>query len=537
MATSKPKFIFVTGGVISSLGKGLTASSLALLLKKRGLKVKCLKMDPYLNVDPGTMSPIQHGEVFVTDDGAETDLDLGNYERFTGENVSSDQNITTGKIYEQVLAKEREGKYLGATVQVIPHITDEIKNHIYKIAKGVDVLITEVGGTVGDIESLPFLEAIRQVKFDLAEDSVCYIHVTLVPFIKAAGELKTKPTQHSVQELRRIGIQPDCIMCRTDRNLPKNIKQKLALFTNLHPSSIFENRDTDSIYQLPLDLNKDGLDQKVCQLLNIKKNKVDLKSWSKFVSRIRSPKKIVQIAMVGKYVENQDSYVSLNEALKHSAAFLNAKLELTFIDSEIINKSSKKIYKHFENIDGILVPGGFGSRGVNGKIKTIKFAREQNIPFLGICLGMQLAVVEFARNVAGITKAHSSEFVKNKFNVIDFIDGQKEVKKGASMRLGAYDCSLVKNTLAFYIYEKSKISERHRHRLEVQNKFLADLKSSGLIVSGVNKKKNLVEIIELENHPWFLGCQFHPEFKSRPEASHPIFDSFLQAAIKFNKKY
>ena len=531
--------IFITGGVISSLGKGLTGASLALLLKKRGLKVKQIKMDPYLNVDPGTMSPFQHGEVFVTEDGAETDLDLGHYERFTNQNVIRAQNITSGQIYESVINKERQGKYLGGTVQVIPHITGEIKERIYKIAQGTDITLVEVGGTVGDIESLPFLEAIRQVQFELGTEHVCFIHMTLVPFIETAGEIKTIPTQHSVQELRRIGIQPDILVCRSDRVLPDDIKNKIALFANMKVDNVMTARNVDPIHKIPLELHKEGLDKRVCHKFRIKTAQPDLKTWKKFVSQIVNPDKKVRIAVVGKYIENKDSYMSLNEALIHGAAENGAQLKVDYIDSEIFEK---KRFDNIENIneilgdcDGVLVPGGFGDRGIEGKVKAIQWARVKKVPFLGICLGMQLASIEFARNVCGLKKAHSGEFfedtkARSQF-VIDFMTGQKTVNKGASMRLGAYSCQIKKNTLAYKAYKKVKISERHRHRLEFQNKFMKKLEKNGMIFGGINKEHDLVEVIELKEHPWFLACQYHPEFKSRPERPHPLFRDFIKASL------
>ena len=542
------KVIFVTGGVISSLGKGLSSASLALLLKKRGLKIRQLKMDPYLNVDPGTMSPFQHGEVFVTEDGAETDLDLGHYERFTDENLSRSQNITTGQVYESVLAKERRGEYLGGTVQIIPHITNEIKNHILNLGKGVDVLLVEVGGTVGDIESLPFLEAARQIRYDVGRENVCYLHLTLVPYIATAGELKTKPTQHSVQELRRIGIQPDILICRSDRSIPVEIRAKIGLFANLPTESVVAAPDVDTIYQLPISFYQEGLDEKILSRLGLKSKKADLKNWTQFVERIRHPQKTVTIGVVGKYTDLKESYKSLGEALIHAAAASDAALNVKYIDAEKLEDSKfdgvENRSSFFEGIQGFLVPGGFGGRGVEGKIRAIQYAREKQIPFFGICLGMQLMAVEFARNVCGIEKAHSEEFEENskkrpgkintqikKTRVIHFMEHQKDSSKGGTMRLGAYDCRLQARSLAHAAYKRNLISERHRHRLEFNNPFKKKFEKLGIRFSGINPQAGLVEIMELTGHPWYLGCQFHPEFKSRPEKSHPLFREFIRASI------
>lgn len=529
------KIIFITGGVISSLGKGLCGSSLALLLKRRGLKIKQIKMDPYLNVDPGTMSPFQHGEVFVTEDGAETDLDLGNYERFTDQCLSAEQNITSGQIYERVIAKERKGEYLGGTVQVIPHITNEIKERISKVSKGSDVTIVEVGGTVGDIESLPFLEAIRQLRFDLGDKNVCYVHVTLVPYISTAGEMKTKPTQHSVQELRRIGIQPDIILCRADRDFSDDIKDKIALFANMCPNQVIKGLNVDSIYKVPLELYKEGLSDKVCKRLSIKSKAPQLKSWKEFIRKLDNPKREVNIAMVGKYVDYSDSYSSLNESLLHAAVFHQAKLNIHYINSEIFEKKSNLSMKAREKIlgscDAILIPGGFGKRGVLGMIYAAEYARVNNVPYFGICLGMHIAAIEFARNVLGKPKADSAEFTKKGDLVIDYMYGQKKAQKGGTMRLGAYDCNLKAKSLAQKAYQKKSISERHRHRLEFQNKYKKAMEKKGVVFSGVNPQQNLVEIMELAEHPWFLACQFHPEFKSRPEKAHPLFKDFIKAAL------
>lgn len=537
-----PKIIFVTGGVISSLGKGLSGASLALLLKRRGLSVRQLKMDPYLNVDPGTMSPFQHGEVFVTEDGAETDLDLGHYERFTDQNVSRRNNITTGQIYERVIAKERRGDYLGGTVQVIPHITNEIKEHILEIAMEADVTLVEVGGTVGDIESLPFLEAARQMRFDLGEENVCYVHLTLVPYIGTAGELKTKPTQHSVQELRRIGIQPDILICRTERSLPLDIKSKIGLFANMSANNVIAAQDVDNIYKLPLVFAAEGLDARICRRLHIKTGEPDLNSWNDFIGRITHPTESVTIGIVGKYVDLKESYKSLNEALVHAAAANNAKLTLNYIEAEQLEQdiysSIDRRIEVLHGCDGLLVPGGFGVRGVEGKIRAIEYARVKQIPFFGICLGMQLMAIEFARNVLGMKKAHSGEFVPNpmakthKQLVINYMRGQFSAEKGGTMRLGSYPCRLKAGSNAKLAYKTSMITERHRHRLEFQNSFRRAFESKGMLLTGINPKNNLAEIMELKKHPWFLACQFHPEFKSRPEKAHPLFKAFIGASIK-----
>jgi len=535
------KIVIVTGGVISSLGKGLTAACMAMLLKRRGLKVVQLKMDPYLNVDPGTMSPFQHGEVFVTDDGAETDLDLGHYERFTDESVSKKHNITSGQIYERVLAREREGGYLGATVQVIPHVTNEIKEHIIELAQGYDVALVEIGGTVGDIESLPFLEAVRQLKFDLGPKDVSYVHLTLVPYIATAHELKTKPTQHSVQELRRIGIQPDFLVCRSDRHLAKEARAKIALFSNLSPDRVITAKDVDSIYKLPLVLEADGFDKKLCRSLGlpIKSNKDKMKSWHDFVDRLMNPLSTVNIGVVGKYTGLTESYKSLHEALVHAAAYHRAALKIHYIDAEELESAKFKSVESRASLlnecDGILIPGGFGSRGVAGKIRAIEFAREKDVPTFGICLGMQLMAVEFARHVCGNPKADSGELVSSNRSkvdkIVDFMEGQKDSQKGGTMRLGAYECRLKKGSLAFKAYKKPVVWERHRHRLEFQNKYRKMFEKNGMVLSGNHPKPQLVEILELKGHPWYLGCQFHPEFKSRPENSHPLFRDFIAASL------
>ena len=544
---SKTKFIFVTGGVLSSLGKGLASAAIGALLESRGLTVTIQKLDPYINVDPGTMNPFQHGEVFVTDDGSETDLDLGHYERFTSAELGMNNNFTTGKIYYSVITKERKGEYLGGTVQVIPHITDEIKNSIKLISKGVDIVIVEIGGTIGDIESLPFLEAIRQFKTDAGKDNVLYIHLTLVPYIATAGEVKTKPTQHSVKELRSIGIQPDILLCRTDKFLSNEIKQKIALFCNVDVDAVITAKDVDCIYEVPLVFHKEGLDDKIVELLKIWTRAPRLDVWQEVVKKLKEPKNSVTIAIVGKYVNLTESYKSLNEALYHGGIPNNCRVNIKFFDSEKIDLN--KCRQLFEDIDGILVPGGFGSRGIEGKIYATNFARENNVPFFGICLGMQIAVIEFARNVAGLADADSSEFDKNTpcpviYLMLQWFDERtgtvqkRDVnsEKGGSMRLGAYSCHIKKNTFAFKAYGISDISERHRHRYEFNNIYKEKLEKKGLVISGTSPNEELVEIIELTEHPWFLGCQFHPEFKSRPLKPHPLFTEFIKASLKQAKE-
>jgi len=538
----RSKFIFVTGGVISSLGKGLAAASIGALMECRGLKVTFLKFDPYINVDPGTMNPFQHGEVYVTDDGAETDLDLGHYERYTHVTLSKANNCTTGKIYNSVITKERRGDYLGGTVQVIPHITEEIMSNIRNVANGVDIVITEIGGTVGDIESLPFLEAIRQFKLEAGKENVLYIHVTLVPYIPTAGELKTKPTQHSVKELRSIGIQPDIILCRTDRFLPKEVKAKIALFCNVEEDAVITAKDVESIYEVPVVFHKEGLDEKIVDRLNIWTKTPDLSEWEKIVASTTSPEKTTTIAIVGKYVDLTESYKSLNEAITHGGMANNSRIELLFVDSETL-ETDKDARDHLKSANGIIVPGGFGNRGIEGKIRAIRFSRENNIPFLGICLGMQLAVVEFARHVAGLEEAHSEEFdPKTPHPIIYWMSTWRDQKDnlqrregetplGGTMRLGAYPCVISKPGIAWEAYQTETIHERHRHRYEFNNKYMDILKENGLITSGLSPDKELVEIVELKNHPWFLGCQFHPEFKSLPRAPHPLFVSFIKASI------
>jgi len=530
-----PKYIFVTGGVVSSLGKGIASASIGKLLESRGLKVTLIKCDPYINVDPGTMNPYQHGEVYVTDDGAETDLDLGHYERFTSAKLTKDNNITTGKVYYSVITKERKGDYLGKTVQIIPHITDEIKNGITRIATGknIDVVIVEIGGTVGDIEGLPFLEAIRQLKLELGREYAINIHVTLVPYIKSAGEIKTKPTQHSVGTLREIGIIPDIILCRADREISKEAKEKIALFCNVDKEAVIPTVDVKSIYEVPLNLRKEGLDNLIVRLLHLKCNDGDLSDWeNNVVKRIKCPKLEVTIAVVGKYITLQDTYKSIYEALIHGAISNDTRLLIKKIDSEDIEKNSAD--KYLKAVQGVLVPGGFGYRGIEGKIKAIKYARENNIPFLGICLGMQTAVIEFARNVCSLNNANSTEFNENtKYPVISLLEEQKKVKdKGATMRLGEYECRLAKGSLAHEAYKKNSILERHRHRYEFNDKYSEIMEKKGMMLSGINPGSGLVEIIELKDHPWFVACQFHPEFKSKPDKAHPLFREFVNAALK-----
>ncbi len=525
------KYIFVTGGVVSSLGKGITAASLGRLLKSRGLKVTIQKFDPYINVDPGTLSPYQHGEVFVTDDGAETDLDLGHYERFIDTSLNKNSNVTSGKIYWSVLNKERKGEYDGRTVQVIPHITNEIKSRIKRASKEgeIDVVITEIGGTVGDIESLPFLEAIRQIKYDVGKENVMYVHVTLVPFLSKAGELKTKPTQHSVKELRSIGIQPDVLICRTEMPLSQDLKDKIALFCDLNPSEVIENLDAETIYEIPLMLEKEGLSQLVIDHLHLKCGELDLTEWTNMVEKIKCPKDKVKVALVGKYIELKDAYLSVAEALRHGGIYNDVDVEIDWIHAEDVNDDNCE--ELLKDADGILVPGGFGDRGVDGKICAIKYARENKVPYLGICLGMQLAVVEFARNVVGLKGAHSSELnPSTPYPVIDLMPEQQDIDTlGGTMRLGLYPCKLRKDTKAMDIYGDEIIYERHRHRYEFNNQYRKKLMEKGLVVSGVSPDERLVEIIELKDHPWFVGVQFHPEFKSRPTKAHPLFREFIKA--------
>jgi len=527
------KFIFVTGGVVSSIGKGLASASMGALMEARGLTVTHLKLDPYINVDPGTMSPYQHGEVFVTDDGAETDLDLGHYERFTSTVMSRANNFTTGRIYDAVISKERRGEYLGATIQVIPHITDEIKTRIIDVANKYDVAIVEIGGTVGDIESLPFLEAVRQLKTELGPQNAVSVHVTLVPYIAAAGELKTKPTQHSVKELLALGIQPEILICRTARPLSRDIKQKIAHFTNVPIEAVIAASDVSVIYELPLALHAEGLDDQIVERLNIWSRQPSLKVWHRTVERVKHPTTgTVSIAVVGKYVHLRDSYKSLHEALVHGGIAHGVSVALTYVDSE---RMEQETLEQFANHHAILVPGGFGDRGTEGKIEAIRYARENGVPFLGICLGMQMAVVEFARHVCGLSGADSSEFNPNATDsVIHLMAGQQQVTdKGGSMRLGAYPCRIVAGSLAHKIYGTLELSERHRHRYEVNNAHREVLEKHGLHLSGLSPDGRLVEIVELPNHPYFLGCQFHPEFKSKPHAPHPIFTRFVEEALAY----
>jgi CTP synthase len=526
----KTKYLFVTGGVVSSLGKGLAAASIGALLENRGLEVMHLKLDPYINVDPGTMSPFQHGEVFVTDDGAETDLDLGHYERFTTAKMTRKNNYTTGRIYQNVINRERRGEYLGKTVQVIPHITDEIKAVIREAAGGADILIVEVGGTVGDIESLPFLEAIRQMKYDVGQENAVYAHLTLVPFIAAAGELKTKPTQHSVKELREIGIQPDILLCRSDREIPKEMKDKIALFCNVDPGAVFTAIDVKSIYQVPLELHREGLDDKLAELFNIWSRAPRLEKWEAIAEKVSAPRLgVVRIGVVGKYVELQESYKSLNEALVHGGIASDVKVVSEFVDSTRLEEGDLSALDH---VDAILVPGGFGIRGTEGKILAVRHARARKIPFFGICLGLQMAVIEFGRDVLGLARANSLEFDEQTPDpVVTLMAGQKGVTdKGGTMRLGSYPCQLKEGTLARELYGQELIAERHRHRFEFNNDYRARYEAAGMIFSGVNPELGLVEMIELNNHPHFIGCQFHPEFKSKPFAPHPLFAGFVKAA-------
>lgn len=529
----KSKFIFVTGGVVSSLGKGITAASLGRLLKNRGLKVTLQKFDPYLNVDPGTMSPYQHGEVFVTEDGAETDLDLGHYERFIDESLSQNSNVTTGRIYHSVISKERRGDYLGGTVQVIPHITSEIKEKIKDAARDdVDIVITEIGGTVGDIESLPFLEAIRQMKYDAGANNVLFIHVTLVPFLGKAGELKTKPTQHSVKELRSIGIQPDLIVCRSEKKIPSELKRKIGLFCNVEEEAVIENLDADTLYEVPLLLYKEGLDAIVCKKLNLSCGEPNNTEWENMVEKIKKPKKYVTIGLVGKYVELHDAYLSVVEALSHGGLVHDAEVRIKWISAMEVRRD--RVQEIFDDVDGILVPGGFGERGVEGKIEAITYARENNIPFLGICLGMQAAVIEFARNVLGYEGAHSTEFVPDgKYPVIDLMEEQKDIQGlGGTMRLGKYEAKVEKSSKAYEAYGEEFISERHRHRFEFNNYFVEEFEKAGMKFSGKNPQKNLVEIVEIPQLDWFVAVQYHPELKSRPNRPHPLFVSFVEHSLK-----
>ena len=541
---SKPRYIFITGGVVSSLGKGISAAAIGSLLQARGYSVRIRKLDPYINVDPGTMSPYQHGEVFVTDDGAETDLDLGHYERFTGVPAKQSDNITTGRIYQNVINKEREGDYLGSTVQVIPHVTDEIKSFITKDIGKCDFILVEIGGTVGDIESLPFLEAIRQFGNEIGKKRAIYIHLTLVPFIHTSNEQKTKPTQHSVKELREIGIQPNILLCRCDRSIEANEVDKIALFCNVKSEDVIQALDVKNIYNVPIVYHSEKLDVQVLRHFNIRPNKINLIKWKKIVLSANKVKRNINVGIVGKYTDLPDAYKSLNEALVHGGLINNVGINIHWINSENLN--DKSIKNKFENIHGIIVPGGFGERGISGKIKAIKYARLNKVPFLGICLGLQLAVIEFSKNVLNIRNANSSEFTNTENNVIGLLtewykDGKKEVRSkasdvGGTMRLGSYPCKLKKGSLAFKIYKKSIIHERHRHRYEVNSIYENKLMNKGMIFSGKSPDSMLPEIIEVSTHPWFLGVQFHPELKSRPFMPHPIFKSFISAVKKLSKK-
>lgn len=526
------KYIFVTGGVVSSLGKGITAASLGRLLKARGFKVTIQKCDPYINVDPGTMSPYQHGEVFVTDDGGETDLDLGHYERFTDNNLSKTNNVTTGKVYWSVISKERRGDYLGKTVQVIPHITNEIKQRILRVGaeKQADVVITEIGGTVGDIESLPFLEAIRQLRSDIGRDSVMYIHVTLIPWLDNTGELKTKPTQHSVKELRSIGIQPDVIVCRTHHHLTEEIRDKIALFCDIDSDAVIENTDVRHIYEVPLLLEEQGLGARVCRRLGLPQRSPQLAEWKQMVDKASSLQQMVKIALVGKYVSLQDAYLSVAEALSHGGIANGAIVDITWVDSEQLTEDNCP--QLLADVAGIIVPGGFGDRGIEGKIAACRYARVREIPLFGICLGMQCQVIEYARNVAGLPEAHSSEFAATPHPVIALMEEQQEVnEKGGTMRLGLYPCKVKPGSLLDRVYGSEIIYERHRHRYEFNNKYREMLQKHGLVLSGISPDEQLVEVVEAPDHPWYVGTQFHPEFKSRPNRPHPLFASFIAAAL------
>ena len=531
-----PKYIFVTGGVVSSLGKGIAAASLGRLLVERGLRVTMLKFDPYINVDPGTMSPFQHGEVFVTDDGAETDLDLGHYERFIDRSLSQSNNITTGRIYQNVITKERRGEYLGSTVQVIPHITDEIKSSMRRVAPENDVVIVEIGGTVGDIESLPFLEAIRQFRHEIGRENAVFIHLTLVPYISAAGEVKTKPTQHSVRELMEIGIQPDMLICRTERPLSEDVKRKIALFCNVEFGSVIESRDVPSIYEIPLSFHEQGLDDRVVERLGLSGRKADLARWREMVSRIYAPHGRVRIAVVGKYTELVDSYKSVQESLIHGGISNDTGVDITWISSDLFT-SPERTAQLLEDVDGLLIPGGFGVRGIDGMVAAVRYAREKGIPFFGICLGMQVASIEFARNKCGLEDSHSSEFSPECGNpVISLMESQQHVTDmGGTMRLGAYPARLKPGSLVAHMYGASDVSERHRHRYEFSNAYREVFERNGVRFSGLSPDGSLVELIEIPDHPWFVGCQFHPELRSRPTRPHPLFAGFIGAAVLANQ--
>ncbi|MFW7378320.1 MAG: CTP synthase [Oligoflexus sp.] len=533
----RTKYIFVTGGVVSSLGKGIVAASIGALLENRGLKVSLTKVDPYLNVDPGTMSPFQHGEVFVTDDGAETDLDIGHYERFTSARLTRRNSFSTGQIYDKVLSKERRGDYLGGTVQVIPHVTDQIKENIYGASETADVGIIEIGGTVGDIESLPFLEAIRQIRYDLGEENVLYVHLTLVPYIGAAHELKTKPTQHSVKELRQIGIQPHILVCRADRPLPADLKQKIGLFCNVKAECVIDACDVDSIYKVPMYLHNQGLDQIIVDRLNIWTRNPDLTEWKQIANALDHPKGSCRIGIVGKYTDVIDSYKSINEALVHAGITNRNRVEVSYLDAALITKEN--IAEKLKNLDGVIVPGGFGNRGTEGKIETIRYLRENKIPFLGICLGMQLAAIEFARNCLELKDADSQEFQSNsEHQVIHLMEDQKSIQdKGGTMRLGAYPCRLTLGTKSQTAYRKVDISERHRHRYEFNNSYREEFIKRGMIFSGLSPDERLVEMIELKDHPWFIACQFHPELKSSPMNPHPLFRDFVAASVEHHSQH
>jgi CTP synthase len=532
MRQRKTKFIFTTGGVVSSLGKGMASASMGALLENRGLDITLVKLDPYINVDPGTMNPFQHGEVFVTEDGAETDLDLGHYERFTTARMTKLNNFTTGRVYHSVISTERRGEYLGKTVQVIPHITDEIKSRIHAAAEGHELVLVEVGGTVGDIESLPFLEAIRQLRYDVGANNTCYVHLTLLPYIAAAGEVKTKPTQHSVMKLREIGIQPDVLICRTDREISRELKDKIAMFCNVDTGNVFTSPDVQSIYELPLVLHEQGLDERVAEILNIWTRGARLDQWERIVETIKHPGKgEVRIGIVGKYVDLKESYKSLNEALQHGGIANDCKVTLKYVDSQEVETKGPEAL--LADCHGVLVPGGFGVRGTEGKIQAVRYAREKKVPFFGICLGLQMAVVEYARHVVGLAGANSLEFdEKTPHPVVSLMQSQRNVQdKGGTMRLGSYACALKSGSLAHTLYGKDVAQERHRHRFEVNNAYRARLAEAGLVFSGVNTELDLVEMVELKEHPHFIGCQFHPEFQSKPFAPHPLFSGFVRAAV------
>ncbi|RMF93702.1 MAG: CTP synthase [Candidatus Schekmanbacteria bacterium] len=533
----KTKFIFITGGVVSSLGKGLAASAIGALLESSGLKVTLLKLDPYLNVDPGTMNPFQHGEVYVTEDGAETDLDLGHYERFISSQMKKENNLTSGQIYNTVIRKERRGDYLGGTVQVIPHVTDEIKRSILNLADSNDIVITEIGGTVGDIESQPFLEAIRQLGVELGRGNSLFIHLTLVPYLGTAGELKTKPTQHSVKELRSIGIQPDIILCRSSHELPDEIKSKISLFCNVAKDAVITAKDVSTIYEVPLIFHKEGLDKIIFKILQIEARTPKLDKWKEIVEKVSNPTYKVTIAIVGKYVELTESYKSLSEALTHSGIANDTKVEIRWVESERL--VDEPLEKYLSGVDGILVPGGFGERGIEGKIKAVTYARENLIPFLGICLGMQVASIDIARNLCNLEGANSSEFSSTTaHDVIHIMSSQKDVKeKGGTMRLGAYPCKIIKGTQAYEAYQQETVYERHRHRYEFNNEYREIFKKKGVVFSGLSPDDQYVEVIELKNHPWFVATQFHPEFKSKPLNAHPLFRAFIKAALKYTDLY